>query len=181
MSWFKVKKSLVRVVLPGIITIALVGYTLGEEILAGRSPSLSSFALIHFAGYLFFLLMPVEALVPIYQAEGHAGTTLILIAVSTAIVAEIIDYCIGRAISDRVIYDLIGEKRYLRFKNSIDKWGGWAILFFNLFPLSSSVLSLVAGMMRYSARRALMYSVAGLTLKYFTIVYFFDLVYSWLS
>ena len=178
---FKVKKRLVRVVLPAAIAIALVGYTLGQEMLAGRSPSLSSFALIHFAGYLFFLLMPVEALVPIYQAEGYAGGTLIFIAVSTAIAAEVIDYCIGRAVSDRVIYDLIGKVRYMRFKDSVNKWGGWAILFFNLFPLSSSVLSLVAGMMRYSARRALLYSGAGLTLKYFTIVYLFDLVSSWLA
>ena len=175
------KKRIVRVVLPAVIAIALVSYTLGQEILAGRSPSLSSFALIHFAGYLFFLLMPVEALVPIYQAEGHAGATLILIAVSTAIAGEVIDYCIGRAVSDRVIHNLIGEMRYMRFKGSIKKWGGWAILFFNLFPLSSSVLSLVAGMMRYSARRALLYSVAGLTIKYVTIVYLFDLVSSWMA
>ncbi|HIN77243.1 MAG TPA: hypothetical protein EYM97_00260, partial [Gemmatimonadetes bacterium] len=94
------KKRIVRVVLPAVIAIALVSWMLGQEILAGRSPGLSSFAVIHFAGYLFFLLMPVEALVPIYQAEGHAGATLILIAVSTAIAGEVIDYCIGRAVSD---------------------------------------------------------------------------------
>ena len=177
------KKHIVRVALalPAIITIAFVSYWLGQEIVEGRSPSLWSFALIHFAGYLFFLLMPVEALVPIYQLEGHAGATLIIIAVSTAIAGEVIDYCIGRAVSHRVIHNMIGEMLYDRFKGSIEKWGGWAILFFNLFPLSSSVLSLVAGMMRYSARRALLYSLAGLTLKYFTIVYLFDLASSWMT
>jgi len=34
------KKRIVRVVLPAVITIALVSYTLGQELLAGRSPSL---------------------------------------------------------------------------------------------------------------------------------------------
>ena len=177
------KKHMVRALLalPAVIAVVFVSYWLGQEIVAGRSPSLSSFALIHFAGYLFFLLMPVEALVPIYQAEGHAGAILIVIAVSTAIAGEVIDYCIGRVVSHRVIHDLIGEESYTRFKGRIKNWGGWAILFFNLFPLSSSVLSLVAGMMRYSARRALLYSVAGLTLKYFTIVYLFNLASSWMA
>tara|TARA_B100001750_G_scaffold218592_1_gene204856 strand:- start:113 stop:643 length:531 start_codon:yes stop_codon:yes gene_type:complete len=175
------KKRALRAVLPAVIAIALVSYTLGQEILAGRTPSLFSFALINFSGYLFFLLMPVEALVPIYQAEGHAGATLILIAVPTAVAAQVIDYCIGRAVSERVIFNLIGEKRYMRFRDKIENWGGWVILLFNLFPLASSVLLLVAGMMRYSARRALLYSLTGLVIKYFTIVYLFDLASSWIA
>ena len=174
-------KRVVKVVLPAIIAIALVSYTLGQEIVAGRTPSLLSFALINFSGYLFFLLMPVEALVPIYQAEGHAGAILILIGVSTAIAAQIIDYCIGWTVSERVIYSLIGERRYRRFKGKIENWGGWVILFFNLFPLASSVLLLVAGMMRYSPHRAHLYSLTGLTIKYFTIVYLFDLASSWIA
>ena len=175
------KKRIVGVLLTAVVAIALVSYTLGREILAGHSPSLSSFALIHFAGYLFFLWMPVEALVPIYQAEGHAGMTLILIAVSTAIAGQVIDYGIGRAVSDRVIHDLIGEKRYARFKDRIKKWGGWAIIFFTLFPISSPPMLLVAGMTRYSVRWAILCSVAGLTVKYLTIVYLFDLASEWMS
>ena len=60
-----------------VAIIAIVGSTLGREIMAGRQPGLVSFGLIHFAGYLFFLLMPVEILVPLYLAEGHPGLVLI--------------------------------------------------------------------------------------------------------
>ena len=169
------KKRVIGVLLTALVAILLVSFTLGREIYAGRSPGLTSFALVHFAGYLFFLLMPVEALIPIYQAEGHPGTTLILMAVATALTAQAIDYAIGRSVSDPVIHNLIGEKRYARFKAKIEKWGGWAILLFNLFPLSSPNMLLVAGVMRYSARRAFLNSLVGLTVKYALIVYVFNM------
>ncbi len=175
------KGRIIGVLLTAVVAIALVSTTLGREIYAGRSPGIGSFALIHFAGYLFFLLMPVEALVPIYQAEGHSGTTLIPIAVGTAIAAQLIDYGIGRAVSAKVIHDMIGEDRYERFKATIEKWGGWAILFFNLFPLSSPNMLLVAGMTRFSARRAFFFSAVGLTAKYSTIVYLFDVASPFIS
>lgn len=168
------KGRAVGVLLTALVAIFLVSTTLGREIYAGRTPGITSFAAIHFAGYLFFLLMPVEALVPIYQAEGHPGGMLILIAVVTAIAAQIIDYSIGRAFSDRVIDNVIGQERYDRFKAKIEKWGGWAILFFNLLPLSSPNMLLVSGMVRYSARKAFLFSAAGLIGKYVAIVYLFD-------
>jgi hypothetical protein len=93
----------IAVLLTAVVAIGLVSTTLGRAIYAGHTPGLGSFAAIHFAGYLFFLLMPVEALVPIYQAEGHPGATLIMIALATAFAAQVIDYSIGRAVSDRVI------------------------------------------------------------------------------
>ena len=170
------KKRIIVVLVMAFIAIAVVSATVGREIYLGQSPGLTSYAVIHFAGYLFFLLMPVEALVPIYQSEGHAGSTLVLIAVVTAIMAQVIDYGIGRFVSTRVIHDLIGRARYERFEAKIDKWGGFAILFFNLFPLSSPNMLLVAGMVRFSARRAFFFSFLGLTLKYSGIVYLYDLI-----
>ena len=175
------KTRVIGVLLTAVIAIFVVSATLGRAIYSGQSPGITSFALVHFAGYLFFLLMPVEALVPIYQGEGHAGATLILVAVSTAIAAQVIDYSIGRAVSESAIHEVIGEKRYMRFKGTIEKWGGWAILIFNLMPLSSPNMMLVAGMTRYSVRRAFLYSTIGLTGKYVAIVYAFDAVSSWFS
>jgi membrane protein DedA with SNARE-associated domain len=175
------RTRVIGVLLTAVIAIFLVSYTLGRAIYEGQSPGITSFALVHFAGYLFFLLMPVEALVPVYQGEGHAGVTLILVAVSTALAAQVIDYSIGRAVKEGSIHELIGEKRYVRFKAKIDEWGGWAILFFNLLPLSSPNMLLVAGMTRFSARRAFLFSMVGLTGKYAAIVFAFDAVSSWFS
>jgi membrane protein YqaA with SNARE-associated domain len=165
---------IVAVLITALVAIVVVSATLGREIYAGRTPSLTSFALIHFAGYLFFLLMPVEALVPLYQTEGHAGGLLIALAVVTALGAQAIDYGIGRAVSEVAVHKLIGEDRYLRFKAMIGRWGGWAILLFNLFPLSSPNMLLVAGITRFSAARAFLYSFVGLGVKYAALVYAFD-------
>lgn len=174
------RTRIIAVLITAGVAIVLVSTTLGREIYAGRTPTLTSFALIHFAGYLFFLLMPVEALVPVYQAEGHAGGVLILVAVGTALLAQAIDYGIGRSVREPVIHELIGEERYLRFRATIQRWGGLAVLFFNLFPLSSPNMLLVAGITRYSAARAFAFSAVGLTVKYGFLVNAFDAVIRWM-
>ena len=157
-----------------IVTIILVvSSTLGREIMSGRQPGLWSFSIIHFAGYLFFLLMPVEALVPYYQAEGYAAMVLVGLSIATAVLAQIIDYGIGRLLSEKVL-NMIGRKKYQRFKGKIDKYGGWAIFTFSLLPLSSPNVLLVAGMVRFKAVYALTISVAGLAVKYLAIVYLFQ-------
>lgn len=170
---------MIAIGLTAVLAIFVVSSTLGRAIYAGQSPGLLSFAGIHFAGYLFFLLMPVEALVPIYEAEGHAGSTLIAIAVGTALVAQAIDYGIGRAFSEQVIDNMIGQERYERFHAKIDRWGGAAILFFNLFPLSSPNMLLVAGIVKYNSVKALALSALGLFIKYAAIVYLVDISGFW--
>lgn len=157
-----------------LIAVALVSSTVGRALYAGRAPGLGSFVTVHFAGYLFFLLMPVEALVPYYQAEGHEAGLLVLLAVTTALAAQAIDYGIGRSVGSRMLESFLGEQRYARFSGLISRWGTWAILTFNLFPLSSPNMLLVAGMSRFGAVRALAWSAVGLVAKYIAIVYLFD-------
>ena len=99
---------------------------------------------------------------------------LVLLAVTTALAAQAIDYAIGRAVGTGILEDLLGRKRYAKFSGLIARWGGWAILTFNLFPLSSPNMLLVAGMSRFGAVRALALSAAGLITKYVAIVYLFD-------
>ena len=155
-----------------IAIILIVSSTLGREIMSGRQPGLWSFTIIHFAGYLFFLLMPVEALVPLYLAEGHPAIILFGLSISTAVAAQIIDYAIGRVVSERVV-KMIGRKEYDRVKRKIDRYGGWAIFTFNLLPLSSPNILLVAGMVRFNVVHALAISIGGLTVKYLAFIYFF--------
>jgi membrane protein YqaA with SNARE-associated domain len=155
-----------------IAIILIVASTLGREIMSGRQPGLWSFTLVHFAGYLFFLLMPVELLVPLYLAEGHPAVILVGLSIGTAVAAQIFDYFIGRLLSEKVI-NMIGRKKYDRFKGKIDRYGGWAIFTFNLFPLSSPNMLLVSGMVRFNAVHALAISAGGLTVKYVAIVILF--------
>lgn len=167
------KNRIIGTLLMLIVIIMLTSLTIGREIVGERTPTLGSFTLIHFAGYLFFLLMPVEALVPYYLAEGHPALLLIGIAMGTALAAQTIDYAIGYAVSGDIIHNLIGDERYRKLRAAIERWGGWAIFLFNLLPLSSPNMLLVSGMVRFSARRAFLISAAGLFFKYFAIAYLF--------
>jgi len=168
--WQRRRKVIIQLSL--LLAGALIlSFTVGRNIIYAESPGLYSFAAVNFAGYLFFLLMPVEALVPFYLAEGHTGLTIIILAVSTALLAQLIDYTIGNLASHKIINDLIGEKRHLKAEGKIRKYGFLTVFFFNLLPLSSPIVVLAAGMLRLNLGKVMFYSFVGLTLKYIAIVY----------
>lgn len=150
------------------VLILIVSYTIGRDIYEGRSQSLTSFSLIHFAGYLFFLLMPVE-MAFIGYLTWYDEATLIWFALITAIMAQYIDYLIGFTIKSTVITRFIPEKRILRAELYIRKYGNLTIFLFNLLPLSSPLIALAAGVLNYNLANLFIYSVIGLFLKYLII------------
>ncbi|MBI2112456.1 VTT domain-containing protein [Candidatus Woesearchaeota archaeon] len=160
-----------------LLAMALLSITMGRDLINGEEPSLVSFGIINFAGYLFMILLPVESLVPVYQALGYNGFLLGLIAVSTAILAQPINYAVGYMMSSEVIKGLIGEKKYNKMERYIQNYGKVAVFFFNVTPLSSSVLSLVAGMLRFRFRSLMLYSLIGLVIKYLALIYLFGLFF----
>jgi len=168
-------KSRIRVILSlvGIaLTMFLISMTIGKDLLNGAKLTLVSFAVINFAGYLFILLLPVEALIPLYIAEGYNGWILFVLAMSTLLLAQVINYTVGRLMSEDVIHGLIGEKKFTKYKNKINEYGPWTVVFFNVFPLASSVLSLVAGITRFKMKRLLVYTFIGAIIKYLVLIFF---------
>lgn len=153
--------------------------TVGQDMMAQRSPDLGSFALLHGAGYLFFILMPVELLIPYYQAAGHPEHVLFVLAVGTACIAQAVDLGIGWALSGSFIEGMIGEVRHRKASATMERYGAWAIFGFNLFPLSSPILLLVAGMMRFNPWKALLVSLAGLSGKYLLLIYLGRDIFNW--
>ncbi len=148
-----------------IIAVLIISITVGREIYEGKSDSMFSFGAVHFAGYLFFLLMPVEAAF-VYYLSFYEEAKLIAIALGTAFVAQLIDYLIGYSLSLKLIHNFIGEKRLIKAEKHIRKYGNLTIFIFNLFPLSSPVIALVAGMLKYKLKDLVLYSLIGLLLKY---------------
>ena len=169
------KKSTVVSIIGFILVVAFLSATLGQAIFYGKQPDIASFITIHFAGYLFFLVMPVELLLPYYMAQGHAILTLWILAVITAMVAQIIDFGIGYAAPHDFVKEFIGKQRYKKYKKVIDRWGNITILFFNLFPISSPLIVLIAGMLRFRLRGVLFFSFIGLMIKYWFITTVFML------
>ena len=164
--WLNKKRSRVIIfLLTSFIAIALVSFTLGREWYQGNNQSLLSFALVHFSGYLFFLLMPVE-MAFIYYLPYFNDLKLIGVALLTAEAAQVIDYLIGFSLSSKFIFSIVSEKQILKAEKHIYKYGNLTILLFNLLPLSSSVISLAAGMIRYRIKSWLLFSSIGLLMKY---------------
>ena len=167
-------KTIIPILIISAIAIILSSFTIGKQIFLGRQLDIFSFLTIHFAGYLFFFLMPVEILFIFYLLENFNIPTLLVVALLTAMIAQIIDYTIGYWVSKKIINKVIGVKKYQNMKKYIDKYGNLTVLVFNLFPLASSVLALVAGMLRFKLKNLVLYSFIGLLVKYSVIVLLFS-------
>jgi membrane protein DedA with SNARE-associated domain len=165
-------KKILYVAIPVIVAILLFSVTIGHEIYEGKTQSLQSFALVHFSGYLFFLLMPVE-MAFVYYLSYYEEAKLIGVALITAISAQIIDYVIGLFFSSKFIRHFVGEKRIKKAEKQIRQFGNLTIFIFNLFPLSSPIIALVAGMLKLRFRDLLLYSLTGLLLKYVALTLIF--------
>ena len=102
-----------------------------------------------------------------YMLKVGANPVLLLfIAVITGLLSLTLDYIVGYFFYKKIIKKLIGNKKFEKSKDEIYKYGWIAILLFTLLPISSPILMLVAGMIRYNYRDVLTYSFVGLSLKY---------------
>ena len=155
--------------------VLLLSSTIGQHIVEGKQPTLLSFSTIHFAGYLFFLIMPVEVLLPYYLVLDYNMFLLLAVAVLTALIAQFIDYAIGNLAPSDTVKELIGIRRYKRAERVLSNHGKIIIFIFNLFPLSSPIVVLVAGMMKFKLRHTMLYSFLGLVLKYSAVISIFYL------
>lgn len=157
---------LIMVVLLFTAAATIASLTIGRDIFYEKELSALSFAILNFSGYLFFLFMPVELAFIYYLKAGYDPWTLNMIAIATALLGQSIDYLIGFLFSARIINRLIGRRRYEKAEDEIRHYGKLAIFVFNLMPLSSPVISLAAGMIKYRLPYFLFYSAFGLFLKY---------------
>jgi membrane protein YqaA with SNARE-associated domain len=166
------KSRIILILVTSFIAILIVSFTAGKELYEGKSQSLASFGLIHFSGYLFFLLMPVE-MAFVYYLSYFNDFKMIGVALSTAVSAQLIDYIIGLSVRTVIIQRFVGQKRIENAEKYIRKYGNLTIFVFNLFPLSSPVISVVAGMLKYRFAEFLLFSITGLILKYFILILIF--------
>lgn len=156
------------------LSMVIASVTIGRDIFANNDKSMLSFAIVNFSGYLFFfLLMPVELAFIYYLRSGYDPMMLNLIAIATAMAAQVIDYLIGYFFSAGIIDRLIGRKRYEKAEDEIRKYGNWALFFSNLLPLSSPIISLAAGMLKYRIKDALFFSFAGMICRYLLLTFLF--------
>jgi membrane protein DedA with SNARE-associated domain len=155
-----------------MVAVAVISLTVGKDLYEGRGHSLFSFGLIHFSGYLFFIMMPVE-MAFIYYLSWFSESTLIMVAISTAVLAQLVDYVIGIFFSSQFVPRVISVKRILKAESYIERYGALTVFLFNFLPLSSPVISLAAGVLKYKLKNLMFYSIGGLLLKYLLLAIIF--------
>ncbi len=156
------------------ILFVLIGLLAGFSILfipaistsPEQPPGLLYYTFLHFAGYLFFVVSFIEILSVYMIRVGSNPYLIILLSVVSAVAALCVDYWIGRVMSTPVMINLIGEKRYNRLRHRLVKYRDPALFVFNLLPLSSPLLTAVAGILRYDFSRVILVSFLGLFFKY---------------
>jgi len=157
-----------------ITAIIIASLTVGKDIYYGsRDEGLLSFAIVNFSGYLFFLFMPVELAFIYYLAGDINIWALNAVALGTALFSQTIDYLIGYSLSTRIIDRLIGRRRYEKAGDKIRKYGNVVIFLFNVTPLSSPVISLAAGILKHRVKDAVIFTFAGILLKYIILTLIF--------
>jgi membrane protein DedA with SNARE-associated domain len=167
------KKKAILITL-NIIILLMVTYLLFmRNFHTEQPPNLISFVFTVFAGYLFFLLMPIELIFIYFVGQHHHHpAALVTITVMVAMISQTLDFLIGRFAGEKLIIDIINPRHYDRAKHFLIKFGALTIFLFNLFPLSSPLLSLISGILQYPYRLVFIYSSMGLLLKYGIIAYF---------
>lgn len=164
---------LILVVFLFTMAATIASLTIGRDIFSEKEVSIVSFAIVNFSGYLFFLFLPVELAFIYYLHAGYDTWILNLVALSTAILSQSIDYWIGYFFSAGIINRLIGRKRYEKAEDEIRHYGKLTIFAFNLLPLSSPIISLAAGMLKYRLSYFLLFSALGLLVKYILLTLIF--------
>lgn len=165
-SRIDIKKITIYVLLVILMTV-IASLTIGKDIYRYNEYGLLSFAIVNFSGYLFFfLLMPMEVAFILYLRSGYDPLMLNLVAVTSAMSAQAVDYIIGYFFSTGIIDRLIGRRRYQKAEAEIRRYGNLALFLSNLLPLSSPVISLAAGMLKYRMKEAFIFSLCGMILRY---------------
>jgi membrane protein DedA with SNARE-associated domain len=162
------------IILNVFVVLSIFYLMIGRSLQSHEPPDLLSFSFTIFAGYLFFLLMPVELIFIYFANAGQINLFLqVALTVSIAMTSQSIDYLIGHSASQSFIKKLISPKRFVRANTFLIRYGHFIIFIFNVLPLSSPILCLSAEMLGFPYRKVLIFSTTGLLIKYSIIALFF--------
>ena len=129
-------------------------------------------------GSLFFLVLPSEALFIYYLSQtDHFFGLIILLTVLGSVVGLSFNYFFGRLLGERVI-KLIFKKNFDKYKEKIDKVGGYVLLFGNILPGPIEVLAVFFGGFKFHYGRFIFLCFIGRLIKYLILfalyVFFWD-------
>lgn len=126
-------------------------------------------------GSLFFLALPSEALF-IYFLSSTSYLPIIIIALIICgnLIALIFNYFIGWILGEKIV-QFIFKKNFFKYKDLIEKYGGFVIFLGNIFPGPFEILSVFYGSFKFEFSRYVFLAFMGRLIKYIliTIAFYF--------
>jgi membrane protein YqaA with SNARE-associated domain len=127
---------------------------------------------VTFLGDLFFNPIPPEVYFYGALLKGAPHIPLSVAALIGCMLAHVVNYLIGRRFSVFFIH-LASKKSLYKTRRAVNKYGGYAVLIFNILPLPSPLLTFALGIARYKVSRLFVFLFIGNVIKHAAIVAFF--------
>lgn len=128
-------------------------------------------------GSLFFLVLPSEALFIYYlSSTDHFFILIMAITLFGSMIGLSFNYFFGRVLGEGVIRFLF-RTNFDKYKEKIDRYGGYVLFFGNVFPGPIEVLTVFFGGFKFHYGRFLFLSFMGRLIKY--LILFFIYLFFW--
>lgn len=124
-----------------------------------------------FFGSLFFIPVPIDGIFYYAIIRGANIVLAVLLVIIGNTIGNLISYWIGFKLSKFTI-QFVSLKKMYAAKRWVNRFGPWAILFFNLTPLPGSVLTFALGIAKYNVYRMVTFFTIGITIKFIVIALF---------
>ncbi|MGV8142049.1 MAG: YqaA family protein [Candidatus Pacearchaeota archaeon] len=128
----------------------------------------------HLVGGLFFIPSPDEVIFYYALIKGNPILFSILFATAGYMLAQILNYFLGKKLSDPLLTLFSREKVY-KARRTAQKYGALAVFMFNVLPFPGPVLSFALGITKYNFSRLMFWTVLGKVIKYGAVSVFFIL------
>ncbi len=186
----KKKKSLKWGIILTIIVLLYIFYTplvLYFESILEQNPTLYSYYLyiqgqisnltlvglffFSILGSLFFLMLPSEATFLYYLSNtDHIYFFVVLFALLGNIVGMTINYLFGRLIGQKLLKFFFGVNEFYKYKEGIDKYGGYLLLIGNIIPGPIEFIAVFYGGFKFSLSRYIYLVTMGRLIKYLLLL-----------
>lgn len=127
-----------------------------------------------FFGGLFFVFVPLEALLVRFFITGNNPVFIIILYLVGLTLSFSLNYYVGSRLSS-LCKRLIATKKFYWIKSKLNRYGGLTIFIFNLFPLPAPPLSAIVGVFNYNKKRFYLSFISAQFLKVLIIALLFPL------
>ncbi len=120
---------------------------------------------ITFFGDLFFNPIPPELFFYAALLKNNAPWLLTIASFAGIILANIVNYVVGRRCSLFFMY-FMSKKNVYKVRRYVNRYGAYAVVIFNILPLPAPLLTFALGMARYNKWRLFTALIIGSIVKH---------------